>query len=131
MGHFLCFETSPSSPCDIELWSWKKGVCKFGGGRVWGISVDDPCFPSFKIFSTKAELRKTHNCTAYPNWGVKAPSGGIFHSSLFLSAGQVKKNGIIVHCAWLVYLSRFILLLSFFQLRCCVRVKLKMEFCKI
>ena len=24
LGHFLCFETSPSSFCDIELWSWKE-----------------------------------------------------------------------------------------------------------
>jgi len=25
MGHFLLFEASPSSPCDIELWSKKEG----------------------------------------------------------------------------------------------------------
>ena len=68
---------------------------------------------SMRDFSRKSLLHRR----AYAKWGVgilKAPPGGIFNSSPVLTDGRVENQ---CHCAWLVYLSGFILLCSFFQLR--------------
>ena len=84
------------------------------GGAVW---------KKVKVIVTFiVHILVTLNCTAYAKWvieNLKATSGGIFHSSLVLTADQVKNR---YHCAWLVYLSRVILLCSFFQLRCLARI---------
>ena len=66
------------------------------------------------LLSYLSRFKETHNFTPYAKWGVrslKAPSGGIFHSNPVLTAGRVKNR---YHCAWLVYLSRVILLCYFF-----------------
>ena len=97
----------------------RREIRRFGGGRVWGISVKAlPAFLPVKVFLTKRTFKATHNCTAYTKWGavsLHAPSGGIFHSSPVLTAGWVKNWYC---CARLVYLSGVIILCSFIQLRC-------------
>ena len=77
----------------------RKVIRNFGGGRVWGISVEDPCFPLCYSHSDLSGIKETHNCTPYAKWGVgslKASSGGIFYSILVLTAGGVNTS-IIVH----------------------------------
>jgi len=46
-GAFSSFGASPSSSCDISCRAERKDIRKFGGGRVLGVSVEDPYFPSF------------------------------------------------------------------------------------
>ena len=111
-------------PLQIVLVTWSCGasrreIMRFGGGRVWGISAEAPCFVLCSSLSDLSGIKENQNCTAFSKWEVvslKVLSGGIFHSSPVLTAGWVK---IWYRCAWLVYLSGVILLGSFFQLRCC------------
>ena len=66
----------------------------------------------FKSFRLKGNFKETHNCTLYAKWGVgslEVPSGGIFHSRPVHTASQVKNQ---YGCAWLVYPSGVILLIS-------------------
>ena len=114
---FLCFEASPNSFCDIQLWSRQKRdkeVCRRKGIR-------DCSLLSFFLKSIlTSEFKETHNCTVYAKWGVgslEVPSGGIFHIRPVHTASR-KKKPVLLYMACIPirgYTSSF-------------RPRLKMEF---
>ena len=65
-----------------------KKVC-----RRKGIGDCPLCSFCYTLSKLSCILRKTHNCTLMQNGDLR----GIFHSSPVLTAGRVKKTGIIVH----------------------------------
>ena len=96
---FLCFETSPNSSCDIELWIRQERYLEVY--RRKGIGDCSLCSFYFSLSELRGILRKTHNCTPYAKWGVvslEARLIGIFQSS---SHTWSSKNWY--RCAWLVY----------------------------
>ena len=89
MGHFLRFFW-PLLVVLVTLscGAGRKKIRKFGGGSVWGISVEDPCFPSFKVYPTCWELRKPITAPLMQNGELTALKPHQVESSTVVQSSQ-------------------------------------------